>query len=83
MVALDGHIDPEEVEPLMFCPNIGEWPFLKILNLDGTNQDVVLDILCPDSIQGVWEVEVEVIDKAGTSVQNLFPYMCRMTFYPT
>lgn len=82
MVALDGHIDPEEVVPLMFCPNIGEWPFLKILNLDGTNQDVVLDILCPDSIQGVWEVEVEVIDKAGNISSKSFPLHVQNDFLP-
>jgi hypothetical protein len=82
MSGLDGHHDPDEEIALMQCPNVGEWPVLKITNLSGKRQEVLFELLCPDTIQGVWDVEIEVVDKSGNTHATAFPIHVQNDFLP-
>ncbi len=79
---LEGHHDPDEEIALMQCPNVGEWPVLKITNLSGKRQEVLFELLCPDTIQGVWDVEIEVSDKGGNTSSTAFPIHVQNDFLP-
>ena len=57
-----GHVDLPGYEGL---ENVGLWSYSRVFNLSGTTSSPTSTIAIPDTITGVWHVEIMAIDKAG------------------
>lgn len=57
-----GHVDLPGYEGL---ENVGLWSYSRVFNLSGTASSPTSTIAIPDTITGVWHIEIMAIDKAG------------------
>ena len=57
-----GHVDLPGYEGL---ENVGLWSYSRVFNLSGTTSSPTSTIAIPDTITGVWHLEIMAIDKAG------------------
>jgi len=81
---LEGHVHTLEGEEpsLLDCPNVGEWEALRIQNLSGTNGEMIVELQCPDTVQGTWQFLVEVTDKSGNVSSTSLPLHVHNDFLP-
>ncbi|MEY3399341.1 MAG: hypothetical protein RL220_1935, partial [Bacteroidota bacterium] len=76
------HADDTDEPALLQCPVVGDWEILKIENLDGTDDRMIYTVVVPDSLQGVWEMGIEVADKAGNLSGVDYPLHIQNDFMP-
>lgn len=60
----DGHTHSGEGESSE-VPNVGTWNYSQIVNLDDKDKSGSFTLTVPDTIQGHWHVEVNLIDESG------------------
>lgn len=67
--AADGHAHTgtSTEEPVV---NVGLWALTKIINVEGTSDIASLNITIPDSIAGVWHLEVLLLDESGNEAEE-------------
>jgi len=62
-----GHVDLPGFVGLV---NTGIWTYSKVFDLSGTSAAPSTTLVVPDTISGVWHLEVMAIDKAGNESEE-------------
>jgi len=67
--AADGHAHTGTgtEEPVV---NVGLWSLTKVINVESTSDVASLNITIPDSIAGVWHLEVLLLDESGNEAEE-------------
>lgn len=67
--AADGHSHESTSEEEAVI-NVGLWALTKILNVEGKSDVANLNITIPDSIAGVWHLEILLLDESGNEAEE-------------
>ncbi len=62
-----GHVDLPGYEGL---ENVGLWSYSRVFDLSGTASSPTSTIAIPDTITGVWHLEIMALDKAGNESEE-------------